>query len=153
MVWSDIAKAPARFLSRKPLRAATEELIAVGKYVNRVDELGWRLFKYPRKTVAALNGHAIAGGTFIAAACDVRIADGAIAQRSLIGLNEVANGFPIPYRMQLVCSQAFNSHQVAKQVRLRIKTFSSQYGCDWLVKARESVFIRKNAILAIQHGN
>ncbi len=80
----------------------------VGEYVERIDRLGWRLFTFPRPTVAAINGHAIAGGTLLAAACDVRIADGAVADSAKLGLNEVENGFFIPYRMQKLCSFAFN---------------------------------------------
>src|ERR1700741_4751996 len=32
-----------------------------------------RLFRFPKPTVAAVNGHAIAGGSIIACACDYRI--------------------------------------------------------------------------------
>ena len=53
-----------------------------------------RLFSYPRPTVAALNGHAFAGGLITAAVCDYRVAvadDGA-----RFGLNEVPIGIPMP---------------------------------------------------------
>ncbi len=52
------------------------------------------LYTLPIPTVAAINGHAIAGGCILALCCDVRvIADG----RKLIGLNEVKLGVPVPY--------------------------------------------------------
>jgi enoyl-CoA hydratase/carnithine racemase len=52
------------------------------------------LYTLPKPTVAAINGHAIAGGCILALCCDVRvIADG----RKLIGLNEVKLGVPVPY--------------------------------------------------------
>jgi enoyl-CoA hydratase len=53
-----------------------------------------RLFTYPRPTVAAVNGHAFAGGLITAAVCDYRVAvadDGA-----RFGLNEVPIGIPMP---------------------------------------------------------
>lgn len=52
------------------------------------------LFAMPKPTVAAITGHAIAGGCILALCCDYRlIADG----RKLMGLNEVKLGVPVPY--------------------------------------------------------
>ena len=52
-----------------------------------------RLFTYPRPTVAAVNGHAYAGGLITALDCDHRIA----AQGPLqFSLNEVPIGIPMP---------------------------------------------------------
>lgn len=52
-----------------------------------------RLFTYPRPTVAAVNGHAFAGGLITAAVCDRRLAVDAGARFSL---NEVPIGIPMP---------------------------------------------------------
>lgn len=52
-----------------------------------------RLFTYPRPTVAAINGHAFAGGLITAAVCDHRIAATGDAR---FGLNEVPIGIPMP---------------------------------------------------------
>ena len=52
-----------------------------------------RLFTYPRPTVAAINGHAFAGGLITAAVCDHRIA---ITGDASFGLNEVPIGIPMP---------------------------------------------------------
>jgi enoyl-CoA hydratase len=52
-----------------------------------------RVFTYPRPTVAAVNGHAYAGGLITAAVCDYRIAVGDGAR---FGLNEVPIGIPMP---------------------------------------------------------
>ncbi len=52
-------------------------------------ETNLRIFKYPRPTVAAVNGHAIAGGLITALDCDFRIAAPSLrvrAQRSPIGI-------------------------------------------------------------------
>jgi enoyl-CoA hydratase/carnithine racemase len=52
------------------------------------------LFTLPKPTVAAITGHAIAGGCILALCCDYRlIADG----RRLMGLNEIKLGVPVPY--------------------------------------------------------
>ncbi len=52
-----------------------------------------RLFTFPRPTVAAINGHAYAGGLITALGCDHRIAaEGALQ----FALNEVPIGIPMP---------------------------------------------------------
>ncbi len=52
------------------------------------------LYEYPGPTVAAVNGHAIAGGCVVALCCDLRVATRAPQTR--IGLNEVALGVQFP---------------------------------------------------------
>jgi enoyl-CoA hydratase/carnithine racemase len=53
-----------------------------------------RLYTLPKPTVAALTGHAVAGGCILALCCDYRfIADG----KKLMGLNEIKLGVPVPY--------------------------------------------------------
>ena len=53
----------------------------------------FRLYAMPVPTVAAINGHAIAGGLVLALACDKRVAVGSDA---LLGLTEVQVGVPFP---------------------------------------------------------
>ena len=52
-----------------------------------------RAFAFPRPVVAAIGGHAVAGGAVLALACDARVM-GATAGR--IGLNEIRLGVPFP---------------------------------------------------------
>ncbi len=52
-----------------------------------------RLFTYPRPMVAAVNGHAIAGGCILAAACDRRIMN---RDKGRIGVTELLVGVPFP---------------------------------------------------------
>lgn len=55
---------------------------------------GLELYTLPKPTVAAMTGHAIAGGCILALCCDYRfIAEG----RKLMGLNEIKLGAPVPY--------------------------------------------------------
>jgi enoyl-CoA hydratase len=49
------------------------------------------LFEHPRPVVAAVNGHAIAGGCILVAACDRRVMAG-----GTIGVSELAVGVPFP---------------------------------------------------------
>lgn len=51
------------------------------------------LFSYPRPTVAALNGHAIAGGALLSLACDRRHV---VLGQSKWGLNEAQLGLALP---------------------------------------------------------
>jgi enoyl-CoA hydratase/carnithine racemase len=63
-------------------------------FVDRFGETMLAWFSLPRPTVAAVNGHAIAGGCVVALACDLRIA--ADSDDAKIGLNEVQVGIPFP---------------------------------------------------------
>jgi enoyl-CoA hydratase/carnithine racemase len=52
------------------------------------------IYSFPKPTLAAMTGHAIAGGCILALCCDYRyIAEG----RKLMGLNEIKLGVPVPY--------------------------------------------------------
>lgn len=66
---------------------------AMTEFVTAYTDLIRQLFAFPRPVIAALNGHAIAGGLILAAACDERIAARGDAR---FGLSEVALAVPIP---------------------------------------------------------
>jgi enoyl-CoA hydratase len=63
----------------------------VEKYLPALSDAFLAVFDHPRPVVAAVNGHAIAGGCVIAAACDHRVMSG-----GGIGLTELAVGVPFP---------------------------------------------------------
>jgi enoyl-CoA hydratase len=67
--------------------------LALGRFVDAFEGMFRRLYAFERPLVAAINGHALAGGAILAMACDLRVmADGP----SWIGVNEVQLGIPFP---------------------------------------------------------
>lgn len=66
---------------------------AVREWYRAYRETNLRIFRYPRPTVAAVNGHAIAGGLITALDCDFRVA---ARKPAKFGLNEVPIGIPMP---------------------------------------------------------
>ena len=69
-----------------------------------------RIFQYPRPTVAALNGHAIAGGLITALDCDFRVA----ARKPVkFGLNEITIGIPMPAACVEIVKYALGSRVAA----------------------------------------
>jgi len=66
---------------------------AFADFTRRFDDGFAALFAFPKPVVAAVNGHAIAGGAVLAACADVRLmGDGA----GRVGLTEILLGVPFP---------------------------------------------------------
>lgn len=84
-------------------------------WYNAYRETNLRIFRYPRPTVAAINGHAIAGGLITALDCDFRIAAKKVAK---FGLNEVPIGIPMPAAYVEIIKYALGD-QVAALTTLR----------------------------------
>jgi enoyl-CoA hydratase len=63
------------------------------EFMARLDDVMLRVFLFPRPVVAAITGHAVAGGGILALACDARVM-GRRAGR--FGLNEIRLGVPFP---------------------------------------------------------
>jgi enoyl-CoA hydratase len=64
-----------------------------GALVRELHTTLMRLYTHPRPVVAAVNGHAIAGGCILAAACDRRVAAAGDAR---LGVSELRVGVPYP---------------------------------------------------------
>ncbi|RYE42928.1 MAG: enoyl-CoA hydratase/isomerase family protein [Hyphomicrobiales bacterium] len=82
-------------------------------------ETNLRIFTYPRPTVAAVNGHAIAGGLITALDCDFRIA---ARKPGKFGLNEVPIGIPMPAAYVEIIKYALGD-QVGALTTLRGKLY------------------------------
>ncbi len=95
---------------------------AVASWFGDYRATNMRLFTYPRPTVAAVNGHAFAGGLITAAVCDHRIAvaDGRFA------LNEVPIGIPMPAVYVRMLAYAWGE-PVAARACLLGEIFSAQH--------------------------
>jgi len=75
------------------LESLPEDREEMGRFLDEFEDLLLRLFLLPCPTVAAVNGHAVAGGAILAAACDVRFgAEG----NYRIGVSEVSLGVIFP---------------------------------------------------------
>ena len=71
------------------------------------------LYTFPKPTVAAITGHAVAGGCIIAICCDYRIiAEG----KKLMGLNEIKLGVPLPYPADCILRQITDDRSVRRLV-------------------------------------
>lgn len=72
-----------------------------------------RLWRFPRPTVAAINGHAIAGGCIMACACDTRVA---VDDGGRIGVPELRVGVPFPRLAFDILRGAVPSHLLRELV-------------------------------------
>jgi enoyl-CoA hydratase/carnithine racemase len=90
-------------------RPYTEELLTALSRLFRV------VFDHPRPTVAAVNGHAIAGGCVLALACDLRLMSG-----GRMGLAELTVGVPFPTAALEIVNHALGPR--AGQVLLGART-------------------------------
>lgn len=67
---------------------------ALAAFIDAYCRLGMRLYGLPMPTVAALSGHAVAGGCILALCCDYRVS---ASGKKLMGLNESKLGIAIPF--------------------------------------------------------
>jgi enoyl-CoA hydratase len=65
----------------------------VAAFMTRFRKCLLALYTYPKPLVAALGGHALAGGCILALTADWRV----LRRGALVGLNEIRVGLPLPY--------------------------------------------------------
>jgi len=69
------------------------------------------LYTFPKPIVAAITGHAVAGGCILTICCDYRfIAEG----KKLMGLNEIKLGVPLPYPVDCILRQIVDDRNVRR---------------------------------------
>lgn len=71
---------------------ASGDTVAMADWLRRYQATNLRLWRFARPTVAAINGHAYAGGLLTALTCDYRIA----ADGARFRMNEVPIGIAVP---------------------------------------------------------
>jgi len=67
-------------------------------FVVRFTECVAALYAFPKPLVAAMQGHAVAGGCVLSLTADWRV----LAHGALVGLNEVRVGVPLPFGVSLI---------------------------------------------------
>ena len=95
---------------------------AVVDYLTRFTDLYAQIFVFPKPVVAALNGHAIAGGCMIATACDLRVM---ASGKGKISLNEITFGASV-----FAGCVAMLTHRVGGQNAERILYSGEMYGAE-----------------------
>ena len=90
---------------------ARRDVNVVQRSYTEFKEINLRLFSYPRPTIAAINGHAYAGGLITALCCDFRVAAKGDTRFSL---NEVAIGLAMPSLFTEIIRYAVGTTSAAK---------------------------------------
>lgn len=101
---------------------------ALQAFVWRLDDTYLRLMTLPIPTVAAINGHAIAGGLLLAFSCDTRLA---AEGEYKVGINELNLGIPLPMVALEVARRAIPDRrffQVVAQGMLTDPTTAEEMG-------------------------
>jgi enoyl-CoA hydratase/carnithine racemase len=85
----------------------------MAQFWEQFDTLVAALYTLSLPTVCAIAGHATAGGTILALACDHRmVAEG----RKLIGLNEINIGVPVPFLADLMLRQIVSERSATAMI-------------------------------------
>jgi enoyl-CoA hydratase len=100
-----ITGAGSCFSAGVDLRAVVDGAAAYAdRFLAAVSAAFLGVFDHPAPVVAAINGHAIAGGCVLAMAADVRL-----MSRGKIGLSELAVGVPFPVAALEICRYAMGA--------------------------------------------
>ncbi len=93
----------------------------MSRFMNRFGEAVLALWAFEKPMVAAIQGHAVAGGCVLALTADWRV----LREGALIGLNELRVGVPLPFSVaMLLCESIAVPHRTA--VALFGRNYSNQ---------------------------
>jgi methylglutaconyl-CoA hydratase len=106
-----------------------------------------RIYDFPKPTIAAVNGHAIAGGTGIATMCDFTLA----VPEAKFGYTEVKIGFVPAIVSSYLVFQV--GHKIARDLLLTARLFDAaeahRYGLVNEIVAPENLMERANQLAAL----
>jgi enoyl-CoA hydratase/carnithine racemase len=81
------------------------------EFYQAFNRLCMEMYAFRKPIVAAITGHAVAGGCILAICCDYRfISEG----KKLMGLNEIKLGVPLPYPADCILRQIVDDRSVRK---------------------------------------
>jgi enoyl-CoA hydratase len=89
------------------------------RFVTALSEAFLAVFDHPAPVIAAINGHAIAGGCVLAMCADIRL-----MSAGTIGLTELAVGVPFPVAALEICRLAMGTS--ASRAALQAKTIDAE---------------------------
>lgn len=75
------------------LKSLPEDEAGMARFIDHFEEANLKLLRFPLPVVAAVNGHAIAGGCVLACACDLRVGSD---ESYKLGVSEVSLGIVFP---------------------------------------------------------
>lgn len=83
---------------------------AMERFMRRFSAAVLAMYTFPKPMVAALHGHALAGGCVLALCADWRV----LRYGALVGLNEVKVGVPLPFGVALIVRDAVPKPKVVE---------------------------------------
>jgi enoyl-CoA hydratase len=92
---------------------------AVSDFLDRFSECILALYAFPKPVVAAVHGHAVAGGCVLTLTADWRV----LAEGAMTGLNEVRVGVTFPYGVAMILRESTPSPKV-EEVALYGRNYS-----------------------------
>lgn len=75
---------------------------AMAEFMTRFSACVLQMYTFPKPVVAALRGHALAGGLVLALTADWRV----LAAGTRVGLNELRVGVPLPFGVSMILREA-----------------------------------------------
>ena len=94
---------------------------AMERFMLRFAEAVWALYRLPKPVVAAVGGHAVAGGCILALTADHRV----LRRGAEMGLNEVRIGVPLPWSVSVLLRTTVPAESLAR-VALLGKNFADE---------------------------
>jgi enoyl-CoA hydratase/carnithine racemase len=94
-------------------RLAEKDFKSIRAFLYGLNDIFKRLLLYPMPVIAAVNGHAVAGGAILACACDFRFMR---ADKGFFFFSEVDVGIPFLPGMQAFCRKAIPEYKFGEMM-------------------------------------